>query len=519
MTEGAESEMANDPTTTKEQKKPKEREEPDPELARLEKETARLLARRKLAEARLGALESLSPGATDLPKNEVTLGAKAGALGPWLAQDVLAGLAGTVATDVGTALESVPSAVVFVTADAHLLAGDVSSRQVGEALDGRVVELSLLVRRLASAREALGEAVAEYEQEEREEQEEQQPRLLDEAASPRTAGEAGDKATTPAPTATGTAAGAGPFGVAIDLVRLLATDYTVTAAEVSVDSALLARLTAGRLPGKGRQVLLDGVALAGDSPTLASYQELVGGVAAVVDAAQQLADRVAPVVAEAEVHQAAVEKLHEAWTTTLADQEADPGAAAEIKKSLDLRTQRLTVRRSAAAPAQRLLEHAEEVVAAVRAEVAALAEPDATGVTPLQRACSRDRLHVESGDKVTHVLLVSATHAGADVITRRSVLGVSGRLAYLGGATSSWVLVDADGRVTGGGASAEARQMTHDIATGEARKNTVTTRTGSWTSKDPLARNENLIRIGVLLLALGIALVGVAATLSVFLPD
>lgn len=44
-----------------------------------------------------------------------------------------------------------------------------------------------------------------------------------------------------------TAAGAGPIGAAADLVRLLGVDYTIKTAEVAVDSALLARLTAGSL--------------------------------------------------------------------------------------------------------------------------------------------------------------------------------------------------------------------------------------------------------------------------------
>ena len=120
---------------------------------------------------------------------------------------------------------------------------------------------------------------------------------------------------------------------------------------------------------------------------------------------------------------------------------------------------------------------------------------------------------------VTHILLAQSTHTGADVVTRRSVLGSSGRVGYLGGANAAWVLVDAHGSVVAGGAIDGASHMTHDIGTGESRKNPVQPVPGEWVSKDPLERNESWIRLGVLILALAIALIGVAATLSVVLQD
>ena len=58
--------------------------------------------------------------------------------------------------------------------------------------------------------------------------------------------------------------------------------------------------------------------------------------------------------------------------------------------------------------------------------------------------------------------------AGADVITRRSVLGSSGRVSYLGGVTAAWTLLDvSSGAVVTGGATERARQLTHDLTTGK----------------------------------------------------
>jgi hypothetical protein len=182
----------------------------------------------------------------------------------------------------------------------------------------------------------------------------------------------------------------------------------------------------------------------------------------------------------------------------------------------------LQVRTAAAAPAEDMLSACTTLTQAVRAELTALTTADGQGISPLQRACSRDRLHDRTEDTtrvVTHVLLVQATHAGADIVTRRSILGASGRVGYLGGANGAWVLIDVHGNVVGGGAVDSASHMTHDIATGESRKNLIRARAYGWTSTDPLEKNERWLRAGVLLVALALAVFSVAATLAVVLQD
>lgn len=77
-------------------------------------------------------------------------------------------------------------------------------------------------------------------------------------------------------------------------------------------------------------------------------------------------------------------------------------------------------------------------------------------------------------------------------------------------------MIDTSGVVVGGGAVAAADHMTHDIASGESRKNPIHATAGKWASSDPLEKNEQYMRGGVLLLALLLALFGAAATWSVF---
>ena len=91
-------------------------------------------------------------------------------------------------------------------------------------------------------------------------------------------------------------------------------------------------------------------------------------------------------------------------------------------------------------------------------------------------------------------------------MTRHSILGSSGRVGYLGGANGAWVMADvATGAIVGGGAVADASQMTHDLGTGETSKNPVRPIVGPLTSTDPLVKNEFWIRIAVLTLAAALA--------------
>jgi hypothetical protein len=589
--------MAKDTPTTK----PSTGEDPkDPEVVELEKQTARLVARQGLLAARLGAFGSLTPGVSDAPLNTVTFGDKAGSLAPWLAQSVLADVAGKISAAVwdnfyppppGGAVSAAVSAgtpaeqaaaqqadaarvaaeeaahrgadepaegpyVVFVTDDLDLLSSDVVSQQVNLALKARRTELELRAGSLTGAFTELTQAVNKYLRDEEGTPGQSssgrgrtrnllQDTLTEAATAATQAGAeatatgtaAADGATAAAAAATAaaedggagteagdgtTTAGAGPIGAAVDLVRLLGVDYTIKTAEVSVDSALLARLTAGCLAMSARkgpvdEVLLDGFALAEDSATLKTYRALFAVLNRVEGAIQELARAVAPVTAEAKVYQERAKDTEESWAKTDADPEADEGAAEALQTAAQEFRRRFEARNRAAEPAEVLMTACKEAVTAVRAELLTLGSADTSGVSPLQRACSRDRLHARtdnSRDAVSHVLLVQATHAGADVVTRRSILGASGRVGYLGGANGAWVMVKTNGTVAAGGAVEAASHLAHDIASGASARNPILPGTGTLPGTDPLEKNEKSIRIGVLLLALAIVLAGVVAPIA-----
>lgn len=396
-------------------------------LAQIEKQTARVVARQKLVEAQVGALAALSPGVSDGPTNTVTLGAKAGSLAPWLAQSVLADLSRGIATATWGAIPSedvegekaaADTRVVFVTDDPELLATDVVSRQVQSAMRGRTRELVTWVGSLAGAATDLAQAVDRYQRSEAGRDEDRVQgggtrelvlNLLSEATGDALAATAGVAATQEAETTAAAeaaegaeadepatepdgAGAAGPLGVALDLVELLAVDYTVTAAEVTVESALLARLTAGELgssrPTTADQVLLDGFAPAADSSTLKAYDRLITALNRTVDATQDLERVLAPVAAEAEVYRVSVAEVQKAWEKAVAEPEDDPDADADFEDVLDELEKRLLARQRAASPAESLVEACATVTTAVRQELAALATPDSAGISPLQRACS-----------------------------------------------------------------------------------------------------------------------------------
>ncbi len=626
--------------------KPTPAEDPkDPEVVELEKQTARIKARQGLLAARLGAFGSLTPGVSDAPQNTVTFGDKAGSLAPWLAQSVLAEVAGNISAAVWENLypqtpaaavpapvsagtpeqrahaarvaaeaaadraaheraraekaaegaaadraaaeaaaaraaaaqagiqpdedtpsnpaaetasrpsrssDSVPGPyVVFVTDDPDLLSSDVVSQQVNLALKARTSELTQRAGALARASTELTQAVNRYLRDEvgtSGQNGSDRGRTRDlvqdtltevaiaaaqkgtEAKAAETSAADGKAAAEDAGAGTGagdgtSAAGAGPIGAAVDLVRLLGVDYTIKTAEVAIDSALLARLTAGRLAMSSRkgavdEVLLDGFALAGESATLNNYRALFTVLNTVEGAVQELARAVAPVAAEAKVYQERATDIEESWAKTDADPKADEGAAEALQALAQEFRRRFEARSRAAEPAEVLLTACTEAVAAVRAELLVLGAADASGVSPLQRACSRDRLHDRTdkdGKAVSHVLLVQATHAGADVVTRRSILGASGRVGYLGGANGAWVMVKTDGTVAGGGAVEAASHLAHDIASGASARNPIVPGVGPLPGTDPLEQNEQSIRRGVLYLALAIALAGVLVPMFLYI--
>lgn len=482
---------------------------PDPDavaLTRLQQQIARL-------DARLGVTGLLAPGVDDGPTGTITLGEQAGALGPWLAHDVLATAAEQIATHAGAA---VGAGRVLVTDDAGLLRSDVLSHQVHAVLHHHVASLDVAAT-LESATAAAqvtgpggagagiqmaGPPPAEDEGEDEDEGEGE-----DEAAAE---GEAGGEAAPAAAT---------PLAVALDLVRLTAVDHTLAAVEVTGSTAVLARLTAGELAAGPASVVLDGFGPVDPAgPTTAALAEVQTRLRAARDGVDQLVGATGALTAEVAGLTVAVTTAQADWAAAVADAEAPPGAVPTLRAELDRLLVRLAARRAALAPARAVVEQVTARISAAQDDLAALLTVDASGTSPLLRACSRERLHVDPGQgddrRLTHVLHTGLSHLGADALTRRSVLGSSGRIGFLGAASTDWTLLDATtGLVAGGGAQQCAGSLTYDLESGLSARATVEPSTEPLAA-DPWREAEERIRTAALVAAGAIAVLAVVGALS-----
>ena len=263
--------------------------------------------------------------------------------------------------------------------------------------------------------------------------------LTDGAAAPAAGGAEGDQAgaaeatDTPATTDTTTSTPASSaIDAAVSLARLVAVDYTITAAKVPAEPALLATLVAGALrrseferaqggPIRAK-VLLDNIGVVVDAdPTFGAYEALTAATQAVDAAVLDLRRDLGPVAAEIDLLTGEVDKLQAQWTAATADKDAARGGAARIKAVLDLRRSQLIQRKDAAAPALAIADRADALLVSARSDLTALITPDANGLTPLVRTCSRNGLFGWEGPAVDFVLYVDITHLGADTVTRHSL--------------------------------------------------------------------------------------------------
>lgn len=491
----------------------------DDEAKRLKAELEVLEARARLTAARTGALSALAPGVTDGPTGQVTVGEKAGALGPWLAHRVVACVASQIAAAVDKVMKDAKEGQgaarrVLVTADVNLLATDVQATVVRTSLTERSTELGRVTAAVQSAARMLRTAVDAGAGDAEE-------------PLPESPGFAGTGARTDSSEEedSGTGASAGsPLGAAVELVRLTATDYGVSAIEVSADAALLVTLTAAALGGSTEPAcrpVIDGFDVARPTRrTLTALSAVRAGVTRLAEETLALRQLVAPHAARLAHLEKAVVSARAAWSAAdTGEDAATPEQVAALRKHLDELTDELARCEAAVGPAREVLETAAASLAAARAEMVATTTPDSGGVSPLARACARELLDAETGREVTHVLHVRPTQVAADMVTRRSLLGSSGRVSYLGSASAAWVLLDVQNGTLTGGAQHKAKQVVHDLETGTAWSWTggVVQAQGAPRRADPLVATERAMRAAVVVLALGVALLGVVATLRLVL--
>jgi hypothetical protein len=554
----------------------------DGTLERLLLEAQKVEARAKIVAAQQSALGALAPGlGAEAPRGGgVTVGANAGSLASWLTHQVLADTAGQIALAVRAAHpQDQTEWKVLVTGDMNVLGSDVQARSVRDALTRRKTELGHLLSATKQAATELDRVVARYTRSETGDGQGRRsggrPVELDIVRQP--AADNGDgKSMGPQGAAPPAAAfAAGPVQTAPEPIRLVATDFTVIAAEVPVESSLLAVLTAGALSPGGLLVresfdpasqaviraVTDSFAQAAAKPDIApgrvqqaarkAYNQaqhaaraqvtsraekiqvkldsfaavaehsstftMVSVLAAKVDeldaATLELSKKLAPVAADLADRRGQLDKARQDWANAVTDSRVPEPRVSSLKADVDMLTGEIASREIAVGPARAVLDQALAAVGVARTDLFAASTPDATGLSPVARACAREALHGIGA--ITHVLYVHTAQAGADVLTRRSVLGSSGRVSYLGGVTAAWALLDvSSGAVVTGGATERARQLTHDLTTGKTSQVTDVTPHAKQLSRDPLALWETGFRVAVLLLAATIVLLGVVGSIA-----
>lgn len=562
------------------------------------KELERLKNELDILAARVSAVAALRPNTEGAPKGEIVLGDKAGSLAPWLANRVFADVAELIAGEVA---KIVPDGRVLVTDDANLLAGDLVSHQLHVILRQRTEGLTGLVDESSKAVNDLNRAINKYTEDEKANGSSRHllasaSNKVDDAPADAEGEPAGDE---------GPKGGAAPetsaVGIVLDLVRMAAVDYELTAASVSTEAGLLPRLTAGFLAAtgapapvepereafyaavvgahrasedalkaaqtakevsgedaatsearaaeraaatarrdadtawakvanpraslvRGPVVLLDGFAgIDPDGTTLEAFTQLSKEIDDVASGLLGLRIAMSPVEAEVTRRRAEIVEARTKWEGAVAEKEPNVDQIAELKAQVDELGRQVDRRASAIAPAQTFLDHANARIAAAVSAIVTITTPDAAGTSPLLRACSRERLHTDQHDNpdeksITHVLYVGSTHLGADVITRRSILGSSGRLGFLGGANASWTLLDAAaGAVVNGGAEASAQSMTYDLGSAKYEQGPTTKVASGTLASDPLERIEGAMRLAVVAAAFALLVLSFAAVIALFI--
>jgi hypothetical protein len=463
-----------------------------------------------VADAKASVIASAVPDLSGAPTGTVTVGEKAGAFAAWLAHRALADAAGEIASRVQGELTG-PAARVLVVEERYLAAGDWTFTQTDQRITRLQQRLTPLLGDIAHAAMDLSVAVAAWTKDEAvaapgQRHAELQAEEVKAVDAP--TGEADEVA------ATATAASpAGAFSAAVDLMGLLRTDYTLTSATVTANPAELATLTAGALArlGAGVAVELDGDVLVRESPLLGRFAGLLTTRDEIARPLAALDGLVAAVAADLTARTAQLATMGAAWTETA---KAGAVAVSGLSQDIEQRLQRIARRERARGPAQATADAVRQVLADVDAAAAAMVQAPAGGPAELLMAATRERLGVAAAKKgITHVLYVHADELGADVVTRRSLLGTSGRLGFLGGATTSWLLLETEsGTLTSGGASHPARWMIYDLATGESAVAAVSDQ--GTLGDDPLTKLEAWAKAGVGALIAVLLVVGVVGLIG-----
>jgi uncharacterized coiled-coil protein SlyX len=511
----------------------------EPTLEELKKQVEEQKAKNELASLKRASLTDrlglLSVPADGAPAGTMTLNAGAGAVAPWLAGRAVAVGAGTIAEQVKQALtpattttkHSRPVSVgrVLVVSDREAIARDVVYQDVKSQVErceaavssaSDIVLETLALDPLLEALEAvealealadalgediLGEAAAGTEG------------LAQVAATEADGDTGGGDGSEAADTGEGAETPAAPslLGSAVDLLKLLRTDYAVTATDVAVGDAAFADIVAGRLAEKHVETVRSGFAvLTRTDGLLSKIDSVLAGVIEVRESLTELDRRLAVQRKSVELLTSRVGKLQEAWIKAVAE---DPGSdgAAGLKTALDQLTNDLERAAEPIGPAEAASTYVRGLLDTVETTCLGLLAPASDGKTaPLEIAVVHETLHRGAGDQesVTHLLFAELLGIHADTVTRNSLLGSDGRLHHVATVNIAWMLHDTEqGKLVGGGSLSPACQFVFD--TNAADTSPWLPNVGGSTSS-PWFRPETVLKFVVVLLAL---MLGSAAVL------
>jgi hypothetical protein len=492
-------------------------------------------ARQGTAEAKSGSLNTVVPSVTDAPKGEVTLGEKAGAFGPWRAHQVIDGTARRIAEYVPKLLAGTSDPRVLVVDNRSLLPSDWTAHYVRSTLDRLSTRLGALDNQIADALQRLNEAITEYETEEAaqgptaDEPRVNRRRGADQGGTADTAGPAVTTGATASTTASGPGAPAGTLDAAVNLLGLLRTDYTITATAVSATPSELATLTAGHLAAQVAKEALGGdaqnrVTVEADafstmrpSPCTNRLTAILAGRDNAVQAISAVQARLTPVDAELTSIKARIALVEQTWATATAENQNET-VTAPLRFAVEQLVQQASRREKAAGPARTVIAHAQQVIADVDATVAALLKAPEGGEASLLTAVQRERLDARvTAERITHVLYVNLDAVAADAVTRRSILGTSGRIRFLSAGNASWLLLTtSSGTIAGGGQVSLADAMTFGLEDGNAQFKPAGEglHNSDVGSMDPLNRLENWAKGLIVALVLILFVMGVLSVLS-----
>ena len=481
----------------------------DDEGKRLQLQAEKAKYRQAIAAATQSASESLLElgKISDSPAGEVTLGEKAGAFGPWLAHRTLQ----SAATKIGGAVAGVAPRLqgrLLVVSDRSLLGGAATARLVRDRLARLTVQLDELPAVLDAAAADLPDGALQHHRrfgpaaEARGEGGGEEP---DEEASEK-------KEDAPSPGST--------LGAALDLLSLVRTDYTLTAASVTASPSELATLTAAALAGLADlAVEVDGFTAAGGSPSLTAVDRLAKARDTGRSALATLEARLAPVEAELVALRARISRLEDSWERWAVTKEVKPAGGAALRERIETLSDRVDERTAVASPARSLADHAGGLLTEAGTALTALMQPAGDAESPLVTAVRWERLRAGAGgaaQRIDHVLYVGIDQLAADTVTRRSLLGTSGRLTFLGAATVSWLLLDTGtGAVRIGGSFAAGTRLRFDLESGGS--DLADLGSGGPLDEDPLRKAEKTAAAGVLVIAVLLAVITVVAVLRLVL--